>query len=145
MKYQSILTLLLITIISGGMIACSSKTDLKETKKEAIAISETAGEVEVDSAQTLILGHWVYDLPKGSKHSFEGIYIREKGRASSINQNELVYELWDLGEGAITISGFLAKEEKRFKETYQIVTLTMDSLVIDNRKGEKISFYRLGK
>ncbi len=124
------------------LAACSSKPST-EVPTTAPTTETTAEEVKSDE-EIFIIGKWVYNV-KNKKHPFEGIAIEEGGTAKSINQSEVIYEQWRMGEGAITLSTYISSEKKREKTNYQIVTLTNDSLVLDDRKGNVITYYKLGK
>ena len=138
-RYFTVLLLTLFALLT----ACTSKTQSEQIISET-ATPVSQEEVVKSDEETWIIGTWVYDL-KNEKYPFEGIAIEEGGSAKSINQSEIVYEQWRMGNGAITLSTYIAAEEKRSKTTYQIVTLTSDSLVLDDRKGKILTYYKLGE
>jgi hypothetical protein len=81
-----------------------------------------------------IVGSWAEPVP-GQPGQVQGIRIEAEGKASSINMQTLVYESWEQQGDQIILTGKSIgnRQTISFSDTFEIVRLTADSLVI--KKG----------
>lgn len=96
----------------------------------------------VSCADTKIEGHWVQPIP-GMAGQVQGIDLQEGGKASSINMSTLVYEAWRKEGDRLILSGKSIGNGQtiEFVESYRIVDLTADKLVLKNGETE-LAFIR---
>ncbi len=137
---STILPLILCIFLAGCSSSPTTVPAETGTHSDTLALDTEP----INPQEALVVGAWVQYV-KNKNHDFEGFILEEDGTAASINQQDYAYENWKMGDGAITLSWYIAKDKKREKKNYQIVTLTHDSLVLDDRKGEILTFYKLGE
>lgn len=84
-----------------------------------------------------LIGGWIEPIP-GMEGQVQGIKIEEGGNASSINMATLVYESWKQNGDQLILTGKSIGNGQtiEFADTLEIITLTADSLILDNGKME---------
>lgn len=89
-----------------------------------------------------LTGEWIEPIP-GMPGQFQGISLKEKGRAESINMATLQYENWDRIGGLLFLKGKSIGNGQTidFTDTLLIKGLTADSLTVV-RDGVEIRYAR---
>lgn len=89
-----------------------------------------------------LTGEWIEPIP-GMPGQFQGISLKEKGRAESINMATLQYENWDRIGGLLFLKGKSIGNGQTidFTDTLLIKGLTADSLTVI-RDGVEIRYAR---
>lgn len=92
-----------------------------------------------------LTGEWIEPIP-GMPGQFQGISLKEKGRAESINMATLQYENWDRIGGLLFLKGKSIGNGQTidFTDTLLIKGLTADSLTVV-RDGVEIRYARKTK
>lgn len=95
-----------------------------------------------ETSGAALTGEWIEPIP-GMPGQFQGISLKEKGRAESINMATLQYENWDRIGGLLFLKGKSIGNGQTidFTDTLLIKGLTADSLTVV-RDGVEIRYAR---